>query len=342
MPGCPASRMPDSLSASLAIGDLFITPALALAPMAEFTHAAFRELVANFGGCGLYYTEMLNARMVATQPLKNDPYCRIGEQARPLAAQLVGNDPARMALAARRLAEAGFDAIDINMGCSRQRIMRFGWGLALMEDVEQAARVVAAVRAAVSVPLLVKIRSGREHLPQKMLALARRLIALGVDAICLHPRSARDGFKRPARRAEIAQLMEQTTVPVIGNGDLATKGDVLALRKETGCDAAMIGRAALIRPWLFAEISGGYAWDGDVGGLLERFVELLERYLPPEMVRSRFLLFCSWFLRNWPFYQPMFSAISKCESLSRMIETAVVFVGHHDQKMLRQPFLGRL
>ena len=112
--------------------------------------------------------------------------------------------------------------------------------------------------------------------------------------------------------------------------------------RDTGCAAAMIGRAALIRPWLFAEVSEGYIWDQDVGCLLERFVVLLERYLPREMVEGRFLLFCSWFFRNWPFYQPMFSAVRKCQGLSWMIETAAVFVGHNDQKMLRQPFIGRL
>lgn len=334
--------MPDPFLLPLSIGEITINPALALAPMAEFTHAAFRELVADFGGCGLYYTEMLNARMVATQPLKNDPYCRIGEKAKPLVAQLLGNDPAKMALSARRLVDAGFDAIDINMGCSRQRIMRFGWGLALMEDPDQAQRVVDAVRASIEVPLLIKIRSGKKHAPEKLLAFCHRLAGSGVDAVCLHPRSAEDGFKRPARWQEIGQLVAALPIPVIGNGDLAAKKDVLSMFRATGCEAVMVGRAALIRPWLFAEISKGYIWNQDMGSLLERFVFLLERYLPSEMVAGRFLLFCSWFFRNWPFYQPMFSAVRKCQNLSRMIETAVAFVNHSDLKMLQQPFVGRL
>jgi tRNA-dihydrouridine synthase B len=334
--------MPETFYSSFSIKTLTVGTPLVLAPMADFTHAAFRELVAGFGGCGLFYTEMLNARVVATQPLEKDPYCRMAEKDRPLVAQLVGNDPERMGRAAARLEDLGVDAVDINMGCSRQKIMRFGWGLSLMDDLLQAEKVISAVRAAVDLPLLVKLRSAREHDVGRLLEVGSRLAELGVDAFCLHPRSAGDGFKRPARWAEIGELSASLAIPVIGNGDIACREDALRMLKETRCQGVMIGRAALVRPWIFAEIAAGYQWDGDVEALLHRYLDLLHRYLPEEMVESRFLLFCSWFFRNWPFYMSMLQRMGASRDPDHMIATVVSFVYENEQTMVGTPFIGRI
>jgi len=334
--------MPDIFRSSFFIKNLAVGKPLVLAPMADFTHAAFRELVAGFGGCGLFYTEMLNARVVATQPLEKDPYCRMAENDRPLVAQLVGNDPERMGRAAARLADLGVDAVDINMGCSRRKIMRFGWGLSLMDDLRQAEKVIAAVRGAVDLPVLVKLRSAREHDVGKLLEVGGRLAELGVDAFCLHPRSAGDGFKRPSRWTEIGELSGSLVIPVIGNGDISCRDDALRMLKETGCQGVMIGRAALVRPWIFAEIAEGYQWDGDVGTLLHRYLDLLHRYLPGEMIESRFLLFCSWFFRNWPFYMSMLQRMRVCRDPDHMIATVLSYIYESEQKMVDTPFIGRI
>jgi len=310
--------------------------------MADLTHAPFRQLVADFGGCGLFYTEMLNSRMVARGDLDRDPYCKLAVTDRPLVAQLVGNDPQRMAIAAKRLADHGVDAIDINMGCCRQAIMRHGWGFALMEDAGRVEQVVKAVRREVALPLLVKLRSGREHRPEKLVVFCKRLVELGVDAVCLHPRSLADGFKRPARWAEIGELARELSVPVIGNGDVADRETACSMMQQTGCRAVMLGRAALVRPWIFAEIAGNFRWDGNAGDLLERFLEYARRYLPQEMVRNRLLLFCSWFFRNWQFYMPLLQTVRACCEPEEMVEAAVRYLEAHEQQILRQPFFGRL
>lgn len=327
---------------SCGIGGLTVSSPLALAPVADLTHAVFREMVAELGGCGLFYTEMLNARIVASQPFKGDPYLTKGEHDRPLVAQLVGNDPQKMATAAKRLADAGFDAIDINMGCSRARLMKFGWGLGLMEDREQAARVVAMVRAAVDLPLLVKMRSGKDHDLERMLGFGTDLAQWGVNAICLHPRSGEDGFKRPSRWSEIAALVKALPIPVIGNGDVLTPVDAGRMVRETGCAMVMIGRGALIRPWLFAEIVSQTSWTGDPLALIGRYVDLLHQYLPVEIHRSRFLLFLGWYLRNWPFHREIFSGVRKEKDVSAMLSLLAQELPTDPAAIMQTPFAGRL
>jgi len=325
-----------------AIGKLKIASPLVLAPIADFTHAAFRELVAEIGGCGLFYTEMLNSRMVAGQSLDNDPYIAIGEKAAPVIAQLIGNDPDKMAESARKLVDHGFHGIDINCGCSRHRIRRFGWGVTLMEDHEQLARVVSAVRRVTPLPLLAKLRSGMQHDTEKLLRCGKLLEDLGVDAICLHPRSSADGFKRPSRWEEIAGLVEHVSIPVIGNGDVFDGSDCRRMLQLTGCAAVMIGRGALVRPWMFHEIIDDTRWSGDPLAVIRRYVALLQHYVPQELVRKRFVQFCNWFSRNWPFHRQLCAVISKQKEIPVMLDVLRDYLERPDCVMVDRPFLGRL
>ncbi len=343
-PSASIRPVPGFLPHSCRIGGLEIAPALVLAPLADFSHAAFRELVAGLGGCGLFVTEMLNSRIVASQPLERDPYMAAGPCARPLVGQLVGGDPAVMARAAGRLAGWGVDGIDINMGCSRQRIVRMGWGLGLMADERRALAVVQAVRRTVpdSLPLTVKLRSFAGHDEGRLLAFARRLVDAGVAGICLHPRSGADGFKRPARWQEIGLLAAELPVPVIGNGDVFSVADARRLVHSTGCAAVMLGRGALIRPWLFAEIATGRPWQGSPAALLHRYAGLVERYLPPELRLRRFDQFCNWFFRNWLFHRQLFAGIRRQPDLAGRLALFDAYLARHGDTRVQRPFAGRL
>lgn len=291
----------------LHISGISINPPLILAPMAGLSHAAFRELVASFGGCGLFLTEMLNSRIVATQKLESDPYLIRGERDRPLFAQVAGNDPQRVALAFERLQDRGwFDGFDLNMACPRGVIQRFGWGVALMGDMEKAREVLRAARRTVKGPLTVKIRSGPEHDLPYLKEFCRMLEGEGADALVLHPRSARDRFGHPARWEEIREVKETASIPVIGNGDVFGPQDALKMVEETGCDGVMVGRAALLRPWIFRDIVAVMQGKGippapSPAEVIERFFRYLEAFSPPELRRKRLLLFSFWFLQNFPF-----------------------------------------
>lgn len=308
--------------------------------MAEFTHAAFRQLVAELGGCDLFWTEMLNSRIVAGTNPERDPFLDRGDRDRPLVAQLVGGDPDTMARAARRLEAMGFDAVDINMGCARRAITRHGWGIALMSDAPRARAVVRAVRRAVRLPLLAKLRALPGHDARRLEAFARSLVEEGLDALVLHPRAAADGFKRPARWAEIGALAAALPVPVIGNGDVTDPEACRRLLRETGCAGVMIGRAALVRPWIFREIAAGRPWAGDLVEVARHMGRLVEDRLPPDLRRRRFLAWCAWYLRNWAHGHHLLGLVRREPDIDAML--AALERATDGQQLLQRPFYGRL
>ncbi len=296
-------------------------PFLALAPMAGLTHAAFRELVAEFSGCNLFFTEMLNVRAIVFQNPEKDPYLRRGRKDRPLVAQLVGREPHLFAKAVQKLEELfDFDGYDLNFGCARGAIQRYGWGVSLMKEPSLACEIVRAVCENTSKPVSAKIRSGWEHDRHQLLAFASRLVDCGVSFLTLHPRSAKEGFKRPARWEEIRWLAAELPLPVIGNGDVFGPADAQRLFEETGCAGVMIGRAALLRPWIFRDIKAYLA-----GDLLppppspedppQRLANLLREFLPQDLQEKRFSLWLFWYLQNFRFGLYYFREIQKAPGL---------------------------
>jgi len=317
-------------------------PPLILAPMAELTHAPFRQLVAEIGGCSVFYTEMINSRIAATQPLEYDPYCQRALIDRPVIAQIVGNDPRHIAISIGKLEKMGFDGFDINMGCARKSVTRRGWGIALMEDLKQAELVVQAARDATRRPLFLKIRSGKEHDIKKLVSFAKRMEKLGVDAIILHPRSGRDGFKRRARWEEIACLVQSLKIPVIGNGDITSLDDALKMHEETKCNGIMIGRAALVRPWIFWEMVNGTNWPGKPIEILERMACLVQTLLPESIRAKRYFIFCSWFVRNWEFHHYLLRKINPRMDITEICSILTKRIKELRPPLKKNPFCVRL
>lgn len=294
--------------------------------MAEYSHAPFRSLVASFGGCGWFFSEMLNSRIVATQPLDRDPYLIPGKGDRPLSAQIGGREPEKIALAIRRI-EDRFDAFDINMGCTRGQIQRYRWGIWLMKDPPLAQLIIKEARGATSKPLTIKIRSGFDgHDLRALIDFCWMAEAEGVDAVILHPRSGKDGFKRPPRHEELALVRDALRIPLIGNGDIGSPEEasrILAM----GCDGVMIGRAALIRPWIFRDtahlLSGNpIPPPPDPLEVLERYYEFLLELSPEDLRKERFLGFCYWFFQNWDFALYLWKKMPKKAGLRETFEEA--------------------
>lgn len=235
----------------LALRGLAVRPPLVLAPMMDLTGHAFRSLVRSFGGCGLFYSEMLNARRVPQEPDQALIFRGFGREA-PLMLQLVGSEPEALAAAIRRLEVFQPAGFDLNLGCSRALIMKRGWGAALLRDLAACRRAVQAMRRATQRCLTVKLRNAWTE-PAAAKDFVRMLEEEGVDALCVHPRGVEKRFARPARWEWIAEVKSWVSLPVIGNGDVRTADDVLEMLRRTGCDGVMIGRAAAARPAIFRE-----------------------------------------------------------------------------------------
>jgi len=252
------------LRAPLTVGGRTVPGRLWLAPMAGLGHAAFREVVEGYGGCGLLFTGMCNARAVPTErPDKSEAFSwREGEPPR-LVCQLFGAEPELMADAARRVQAEGFFGVDLNMGCSVSAIVKRGCGADLLRDPARAVRMVAEVRRAVDIPVFVKFRTGWSPDPQPAVDLARRFEDAGADCLVFHPRVAPDRRTQPPRRAHIGLVKAAVSIPVMGNGDVFTPEDCASLLDDTGCDGVSLGRIAVARPWVFAAWTGAVDDDPD-------------------------------------------------------------------------------
>jgi tRNA-dihydrouridine synthase B len=239
---------------ALKIGQLTVTPPILLAPMAGVTDHPFRVLCKE-QGAGLVYSEFVSAHGIIRENSKTLDMIRFTPEERPIGIQIFGDSPEVMAQAARYIVDRfAPDLIDINYGCPVPKVTRKGAGSAALRDLCLMDDITAAVVESVpETPVTVKMRAGWDAASIVIPEAGERLQACGVKAITLHPRTTKQGFAGQADWSLIKRLKAAVDIPVIGNGDVRNAGDVLRLLTATGCDAVMIGRAALGYPWIFRE-----------------------------------------------------------------------------------------
>lgn len=235
------------------IGSLALDNTVFLAPLAGITNLPFR-LIAKEAGCGLVCSEMISANGLVYGSKKTFELTDSLPEEKPLSVQIFGSNPSIMAAAAIIVESTGADILDINFGCSVKKVIKTGAGAALMKDAGKAEAVLKAVRRAVNIPITIKIRSGWDKSGKDAFEIAQIAQNCGVNAITLHPRTAAQGFTGKADWEIIAKTKKMLLIPVIGNGDIKTPEDAVNMSKQTGCDAVMIGRAAIGNPWIIAEI----------------------------------------------------------------------------------------
>lgn len=261
------------------IGARHLPSRYCLAPLAGYTHLAFRRALREVGGLGLATTDLVHA----TQLIGGHPHSMQLVQThaddKPLSVQIFSGQEDHLIGAAQWLQDHGYEGVDINMGCPMAKVNGQGGGARLLCDADGASRLVEKVVAAVRIPVTVKMRLGwdRESIASPM--LARRFENAGVAAITIHGRTRQQGFGGQVDLEGICATVQAVAkIPVIGNGDVRTVEDAMTMRQVTGCAAVAIGRGAMLDPWLFRKLQQHSAGQFPEEPTADEQIDFLDRH----------------------------------------------------------------
>ncbi|KGO34372.1 MAG: tRNA dihydrouridine synthase DusB [Desulfoprunum sp.] len=300
----------------LIIGSLAFSSPLVLAPLAGYSDLPFRLLCREYGA-GFCVSEMISCHGLCYQQLKTIDMLLSTPAERPVAFQLFGADPDRMAEAAAIVSTFAPDMIDINMGCPVKKVTKRGAGAALMAAPGLAEKIILRVVANTSLPVTVKIRAGVNASELNGVEFARMAQGSGAAAVIVHGRTWAQGFSGRAERTIIATIKQALTIPVIGNGDIQSYQEAMQLLEETGCDGVMIGRAALGNPWVFSAAGR----PDDLGTIVDgaiRHLTLVEQFLGPDRPIGVIRNHIGKYFKNLPGSSDIRRAVYNCSAQSDM------------------------
>ena len=237
----------------LSIGSVNLSNNLILAPMAGVTDLPFR-LLCKEQGAGLLCMEMISAKAILYKNKNTEELLSIDSRENPVSLQLFGSDPDIVSQIAHSIEDRPFDILDFNMGCPVPKIVGNGEGSALMKNPKLAEEIISKTVKAVKKPVTVKIRKGFDDDHVNAVEMAKIAESAGASAVAVHGRTREQFYSGKADWDIIRQVKEAVSIPVIGNGDLLSAQDVIAMGEQTGCDGFMIGRGAQGNPWIFKQI----------------------------------------------------------------------------------------
>jgi tRNA-dihydrouridine synthase B len=299
------------------IRDVEVPTRVALAPMAGVSVQAFRRQGRRFGA-GLVCSEMVSACGLSYGNERTLGYLRIARDEHPLAVQIFGAEPDRMAEAAQMVVAAGADIVDINFGCPVRKVTKTGAGASALEDQELAVELAGAVVDAVDVPVTVKMRRGLRNGSRSALELGPLLEQRGVSSLTLHPRSAQQMYTGTADHDLTRELVERVSIPVIASGDITSRERAQQVLDDTGAAAVMVGRGAQGRPWTLRELSDGGPQEPSRAELvaeLVRFMREVVREMGEERSVGFLRKFYGWYLRGTPGAKELRGALTQAPSV---------------------------
>lgn len=303
-----------------------------LAPMAGVTDLPFR-LICKEHGCGLLYTEMINAKALCFDDQKTKKMLNIHKEELPVAVQIFGSEPEYMGKAAEILNDYPNEILDINMGCPAPKVVKNGDGSALMKNPELAEKVLLAVVENSKKPVTLKIRKGWDDEHLNALEIAKIAEKCGISAITIHGRTREQYYSGKADWDIIKVIKEELNIPVIGNGDVASVEDAIKIKEHTKCDAIMIGRGAQGNPWIFERINH-YLKTGEIlpGPTKDEKIDVAIKHMKlaveedGEYVAVREMRkHIGWYLKGMKHSARFRDEINRMESVEEVIETLLKY-----------------
>ncbi|BCL60735.1 hypothetical protein DGMP_14280 [Desulfomarina profundi] len=319
------------LSQTITVRNLKISPPVALAPMVGLSHCALRLLLREQGGFGVFFTEMLAAKRL---PHENDtisPLLIRDRIEKPLIYQIVVFSPEQVGPAVEKLHLLRADGIDINLGCPAPMVKKQGGGISLCNDIHHANKILSEIRRRTQLPVSAKIRLGVEYRREKLSAFCKNLEDLGLDYLTIHARLNGEKFCRKPRWNAIADIKKGLSIPVFANGGIFSTEDALRCLEQSGADGLMLGRGAVSRPWLGAEISRDvYNRPIEIhtdsrSKVFFRFAELLEKKLPPERRLGRLKQFTHYFATTYSFGHSLATSVQNSPTFRMAMKNAAEF-----------------
>ena len=308
------------LHGSWRIRDVEIPTRLVLAPMAGVSVQAFRRQGRRYGA-GLVCSEMVSCAGLHHGNERTLGYLRIAADEHPLAVQIFGSEPTVMAEAARMVADAGADIVDINFGCPVRKVTKTGAGATLLDDPAGACRIVEAVATAVDLPVSVKMRRGLEDGSRSCLEVGPRLVEAGAASLTLHPRSAKQMYTGSADHSLTAELVDLVDVPIVASGDVTSRARAQTVLATTGASAVMIGRAAQGNPWVLREMLEGDSGDPtreEVIAELVLFMRETVRELGERKAQGFLKKFYGWYLGRGRFPRQFKAELTQIDDLAEV------------------------
>ncbi|MEE4242310.1 MAG: tRNA-dihydrouridine synthase family protein [Desulfopila sp.] len=312
----------------LKIRNITVDPPLALAPMVGLSHSALRTLILELGGVGLLFTEMLSAKRLPQENDRVSPCLIRTENEYPLFYQVFLNNSLPVEAAVDKLHSMGAHGIDINLGCPAPKLRKWGAGCYLVKNRSAVAAIISTFRKCTELPLSVKIRLGERNREKDYLDLCRLIEDQGADCLTIHARFNDDKFCRKPTWNWIAKARESISIPIIANGGIFTVEDALNCLQISGADGLMIGRGAVMRPWLLWEIAsvhfnGGETCSSNVPyDVYLRFFDLLTERFSPERRLGRLKQFTHYFSGSHVFGHQLASAVQISTTMDQAREAA--------------------
>lgn len=277
----------------------FFRNKVVLAPMMVGSNRTFRRIAHRYGA-DILGGEMAHSSKLCKRNRRELALISARHEEGHFSAQICGRNFNQLTEAAKVIEDRGASVIDLNAGCPMHFVTQQGSGAALLLSCTRMARIVEALKKAVSLPITVKIRAGYYTKKPRAVQIAKALEEAGVHALTIHARSREQFYSTPANWTHIRSAVEAVKIPIIGNGDIATYEDALRMKKETGCDSVMIGRAALQRPWIFKEIHEEKAFNlgpEDRWKLIEDHAEMIQETFGEKQGLELFRWHAGWYIR---------------------------------------------